>query len=93
MDDWGSSYEFGESLDATGGTYTYSFSGSNGGFIGVYGTYSEMLNEFGPYSSKLYCTCSETQLISQSLENMIISINSGSTAAQTIPVFADTHEQ
>ena len=57
-DDFGFEVAFGTAFDAPAGLKTWSFDSENGGFIGVYGTYSEMINEIGPYYSPGLCTCS-----------------------------------
>ena len=54
---------WGSFFDVTGDFMEHDFDVSNGGFIGVYGSYTDMLNAVGPYYNPGDCTCDDTELI------------------------------
>ena len=71
----------------------YNFDLANGGFIGVYGTNTDMINSLGPYYDPGICNCDEAEFIVQSMSDMIESVTSGNALVQIIPTFENTHEQ
>lgn len=73
------SIEFGD-LGVAIAQQTWNFDLSNGGFIGLYGYYTEMLNSLGPYYNPGNCDCSETILKSSAILDMASSITTGSVS-------------
>ena len=56
-DDFGTDVTFGQWILVNGGMKTYSFDVANGGFIGFFGTSTDMINQLGPYYDPGICTC------------------------------------
>ena len=80
-DDLGTERTWGSFFSITGGIIEHNFDTSNGGFIGIYGNYTDMLNSIGPYYNPgLLCTCDETILVSQALETMAASLTTGAAS-------------
>lgn len=83
---------FGSWEFSRGGVKTYNFDISYGGFIGVYGDNTDMINTLGPFYNPGVCSCDESQLAPSALSDMVASVSSGAAALQTIPVFYNTYE-
>jgi len=84
--------EFGNRLESNAGILNYDFDKIDGGFIGVYGSYTDdLISSLGPYSNPGICSCEDTKIVSTSIETMVASVTTGTASKQVIPMFPDIY--